>query len=88
MPGALAARVPAPTRRPCTPPVGPPACAAIRPDPSRKAAVQYRVYCALHSPAQQARDEKMWQASGVALLRLLLSTAAVPRCSRPGAPAV
>ncbi|KAL4435851.1 hypothetical protein ABPG77_000613 [Micractinium sp. CCAP 211/92] len=33
----------------------------IRPDPSRKAAVQYRVYCALHSPAQQARDEKMWQ---------------------------
>ncbi|KAL4458738.1 hypothetical protein ABPG75_013603 [Micractinium tetrahymenae] len=33
----------------------------VRPDPSRKAAVQYRVYCALHSPAQQARDEKMWQ---------------------------
>lgn len=28
--------------------------AAIRPDPSRKSAVQYRIYCALHSAAQQA----------------------------------
>ena len=34
--------------------------AAIRPDPARKSAVQYRLYCALHSAAQQARDEKVW----------------------------
>ncbi|PSC71102.1 peregrin isoform X2 [Micractinium conductrix] len=34
----------------------------IRPDPSRKTGqVQYRGYCALHSAAQQARDEKVWQ---------------------------
>ena len=35
--------------------------AAIRPDPSRKSAVQYRAYCALHSAAQEARDHKVWQ---------------------------
>lgn len=42
--------------------------AAIRPDPSRKSAVQYRIYCALHSAAQQAsrapgqlgRDGALW----------------------------
>ena len=45
---------------PCPAPPPPPGT-AIRPDPARKSAVQYRIYCALHSAAQQARDEKAWQ---------------------------
>ncbi|EFN53262.1 hypothetical protein CHLNCDRAFT_58651 [Chlorella variabilis] len=32
---------------------------AVRPDPARKSAWQYRVYCALHSKAQKDRDERL-----------------------------
>lgn len=47
---------------PLAPPL--PLLAAIRPDPSRKSAVQYRIYCALHSAAQQASRSRVVGAWG------------------------